>query len=98
MGTLKTNIIKSPTINTRVRLFGILFLDDYRDDMNIFVEDRAENRVQLDDPTVLKKSVFKQVTFLMSNEEIVVADPPGWEITLLHKDTNERLSYNKHWE
>ena len=51
-----TDNILSPTMNDRLRIFGIMALEEFRDDLELLFVGKSSNRAGLDDPELRKKA------------------------------------------
>jgi len=81
------------SMNTRVRLFGILLgICEYRDDLNILVKNLVNG------PSQSRDSIFAKVALLMNDENVKVANPPGWEEALVRKEGNHAIPCSELWK
>ena len=88
---------KLPTMDTRARLFGLLFQEDFRDELNILVDSRSPSRAALDDPATSKKFIFDKLSLLMQNEEILIKHPKGWDAAVARRSSNLNIPFNEYW-
>ena len=69
--------------NIRARLFGLLFHENNREISIVNLSfSRSGSRVILDDKTVPRETIFRDISLEFGNDTLMIHHPPGWEDVL----------------
>jgi hypothetical protein len=78
---------QKPTDNDRIRVMGILFSEDFRDDIGILLESAKSDRQGVDDPKLSQSAVFTRLHNSFSDVDVIVEHPDNWD----REETKEKI-------
>jgi hypothetical protein len=79
-----------PTDNDRLRIMGILFSEDFREDIPVLLQKSFDRRLELDSAKQKKNEIFQRVMNAFADEEFVVTHPTKWELD----STKDRIGHD----
>lgn len=86
---------QKPTDNDRIRVMGILFQEDFREDISLLLDKARSSREGVDNPRMQQRAIYHRVLNEFNDPDVIIEHPPSW-IRDITKEKIGQLEWSKY--
>jgi hypothetical protein len=86
---------QKPTDNDRIRVMGILFQEDFREDISLLLDTARSSREGVDNPRLQQRAIYHRVMNEFVDPDVIIEHPPSW-IRGITKEKIGQLEWSKY--